>query len=756
MGTPDGDAGSADFCRTLFEALFELSPDPISVNRLADGTMVMVNQAWCQMTGVPKEEAIGQSSPSLGLAVHPEEWEDLISELHEQHMNTPRVVTMRTRDGLERRLLLNASRVTVNHEDLVIRIGKDVTYHHGIEAELRESAAAFQSVFEMSPVALCLQREGRFVHLNPAAVHLFGAQEAAQVIGQPVLDRTPAREQSGLRARVQEAMAGVQETRFVETQILTLDGTEMDVEVLDRLVTFQGLPTILVSIHDIRERKQADKALLDTMTLLDRTGELAKVGGCRLDVETMQQYLTPETFRIFDLEPGDTPSLEDGLAYYALEDRLVLQAALKACIDTGAAYDLDLPATTAKGRSIWVRTQGFPMIKEGRTIEVIRVIQDITDRFLAEKEALKLEAKLHQAQKMESLGLLAGGVAHDINNVLAAILAVATIHRRRAADGTPLYQDMETITQACLRGGTLVKSLLGFARKDLHEERLLNLNDLIRQGLNLLEPLTPERVTIQADLSDSLREMMGDPAALNRALMNLCMNAFEAMPDGGTLTLRTRNEGPDALLVEVEDSGLGMAPEVLQQAMAPFYTTKQSSTDTGLGLPIVYGTIRAHRGTVDLQSEPGRGTIVRLGFPAYDSIPSEKPGVQTSGGDEASAKKSILFVDDDPLLLQAMPRAIEHLGHSVRAVTNGKQVLALIDQGFRPDLVILDVNMPGIDGLETLLQLRERAPMLPVLLSTGNPSQAVQDLVKQLSGVSLIAKPYTLEDLKRQIRMAVL
>lgn len=999
-----------------FLALFELSPDPISVNRLSDGSLVMVNRAWCQLMGVSKEEALGRTTLALGLLVRPEEREDVVSELHQQAMSTPRVVTVRTREGSERRLLVNASRVTVDHEDLIIGIGKDVTHRHRVEVELRESTAAFQSVFEMSPVPLFLQREGRFVHLNAAALRLFGAQEAAQLIGQFVFDRTPAGERDGLLTRIQGAMAGVETARFVETRILTLDGTEVDAEVLDRLVSYQGLPTILVSVHDIRERKKAEKALLDAMNLQDRTGELAKVGGCRLDVETGQQYWTPQTFRILDLGPGDTPLLDQGLDYYDPQDRPAIHAAIRDAIETGASSDLEVGATTAKGRAIRVRVQVTPTILEGQTIEVLGAIQDVTGRFEAdqalraserkfsaafmaspdgmslsrlsdgrflevndafqgifgyareevigrtplpgdlglwvrsedrdllqeallrdgmvrgfqapfrhkdgtvkagilsgslidvdgercqlfiirdiserkraeealrqqeafirsvldnlpvgiavsspdpaeaptymndlfpkyyrtsrevlegittdpdlfwekvyedpdtresmrnrviedvgsgdpsrmhwervpitrkgeettfidarnipvpstqtmistvwdvteqvrrEEETLRLEARLNRARKMESLGLLAGGVAHDINNVLAAILAVATIHRRSAADGTPLHRDMETITKACLRGGSLVKSLLGFARKDLREERWLNLNDLIREVMNLLKHTTLENITLRTDLNDRLREVKGDPGSLNQALMNLCVNAFEAMPAGGTLTVRTRNEGPHGILVEVEDTGIGMTEEVLSQAMVPFYTTKQSSKGNGLGLSIVYGTVQSHRGTLDLQSEPGRGTLVRLRFPASDSIPAEKPGVQTPGGDDASAKKSILFVDDDPLLLQAMPRAIEHLGHSVRAVANGEQALTLIDQGFRPDLVILDVNMPGIDGLETLLQFRERAPTLRVLLSTGNPSQAVLDVVAQFSGVSLIAKPYTLEDLKRQIRMAV-
>jgi signal transduction histidine kinase len=229
------------------------------------------------------------------------------------------------------------------------------------------------------------------------------------------------------------------------------------------------------------------------------------------------------------------------------------------------------------------------------------------------------------AQRMESLGLLAGGVAHDINNVLGAILALATLHRRKAEAGTPLRRDLETITEACLRGGSLVTALLGFARQDLREERPVDLNGLVREELRQLERTTDPHIQIQQDLGAGLGPVQGDAAALAHAFRNLCVNALEAMPGGGTLTVRTRLADSAALLLEVEDTGSGMAPEVLRQAMLPFYTTKPAGAGSGLGLAIVYGTIKAHRGTLDLASEPGKGSLARLRFPAPLPEPGEPP-----------------------------------------------------------------------------------------------------------------------------------
>jgi signal transduction histidine kinase len=465
---------------------------------------------------------------------------------------------------------------------------------------------------------------------------------------------------------------------------------------------------------------------------------------------------TEELYRIHDLEPGDgRPEFNDlfnrSLQCFLPEDRPAVMAAFRRCTEQGETYDLEFPFTTTRGRQLWVRTVGEATLAAGRVVKVSGNLIDITEQVRKEEAAHRIEAQLHQIQKMESLGLLAGGVAHDINNVLGSILAVATIHRRKSEEGSALRQGMETITKACLRGGTLVDSLRGFARKDLGEEGLLDLNSLIHEEVILLQRTNPPAIHIVEELGDNLAMMKGDPAALSHAILSLCANAIQAMPEGGTLSIRTRNDGAHAVLLEVQDSGVGMSQEVLHQAMAPFYTTRNSTTGSGLGLSIVYGTVRSHRGTIDLQSEPGRGTLVRLRFP----VPGPKVDAATrSTATGATGGKHILLVDDDSLVLQAMPGLLECLGHATTTAASGEEALVLIDQGFRPDLVILDVHMPGIGGLETLVELRKRDSTLPVLLTTGYSAEPLWEVVRQHPGVQLIAKPYTAEELQVQLRAA--
>ena len=400
----------------------------------------------------------------------------------------------------------------------------------------------------------------------------------------------------------------------------------------------------------------------------------------------------------------------------------------------------------------WVGSFSFGPIRdpEGHIVGAVVTARDISERKRAEAEHEKLQAQLQQAQKLESLGILAGGVAHDMNNVLGAILAMATVHQQKAAEESALHRDMGTIIQACQRGGSLAKGLLGFARKNLSEECEVDLNTVVREGVSLLAQTTFQHVRLVTDLEPSPCCVKGDPASLSHALMNLCVNAVDAMPEAGTLLLRTRREGVKAVL-EVADTGLGMPREVLEKALDPFFTTKPQGKGTGLGLPIVYGTVKAHHGRIDIQSEPGQGTTVRIELPACEgsTLPAHPaPETPPKPGQPAL---NLLLVDDDELIQMAIQGLLEILGHTVTTVSSGEEALARLEAGLRPDLIILDMNMPGLGGAGTLPEIRRLLPEVPVLLATGRSNQGAEDLVASQPGVTLLAKPFTLEELRRQL-----
>ncbi|WP_306600871.1 PocR ligand-binding domain-containing protein [Geothrix sp. 21YS21S-2] len=384
--------------------------------------------------------------------------------------------------------------------------------------------------------------------------------------------------------------------------------------------------------------------------------------------------------------------------------------------------------------------------------ELFAFIRDIGPRRRAEAETLRLQNQLLQSQKMDSLGSMAGGIAHDMNNVLGAILGLASANLGAQPPGSPARLAFETIIKAAQRGGKMVRGLLDFARARPAEERELDLNELLHEEVALLERSTLSRVDLRLDLDPALRGIRGDPGALVHLLMNLCVNAVDAMGDAGTLTLRTRNADNDWVEVVVEDTGCGMSPEVLARATDPFFTTKDVGKGTGLGLAMVFRTVKAHRGQLDIQSEPGAGTQVRIRLPASAAAPGRpEPAAPRPAGD--AAPMNVLVVDDDELIRCTMQVLLELLGTCPSTASTGEEALEALTLGPLPDVVILDMNMPGLGGSGTLPRLRERWPV-PVLLATGHVDRAVLDLVDRFPAVVLLPKPYSLDDVKRGLEAA--
>ena len=374
---------------------------------------------------------------------------------------------------------------------------------------------------------------------------------------------------------------------------------------------------------------------------------------------------------------------------------------------------------------------------------------------------LKLQAQIRQGQKMECLGVLAGGVAHDMNNVLGAILGLASVYSETHSEDTTVGRAFNTIFKAATRGSVLVKSLLAFSRQTLPDEQELNLNAVIQDEARILERTTLSRVKLVLDLAPDLRTVYGDISALTHALMNLCVNAVDAMPEHGTLTLRTRNVDDNWVEVAVIDTGTGMPQDVMERALDPFFTTKEVGKGTGMGLPMVFTTVKSHRGHLDIQSEVDRGTCVRLRFPVCSAMMAlVNPQVNTfrerrKGGPRPSyapgSTLTVLVVDDDEFIRASIQTLLDHLGHTALLARSGEEALVKFQASFEPDVVVLDVNMPGLGGLKILPILRSLRPHLPVILATGQVDPVVSTLAETYPHVALLPKPFTISDLKRQL-----
>lgn len=435
--------------------------------------------------------------------------------------------------------------------------------------------------------------------------------------------------------------------------------------------------------------------------------------------------------------------------------------------DTPPEHYREMWQTLSRGQ-VWVgefenlRKGGEPFLEratiapvrdeQGTLTSYIAIKEDITRLRQEEATRRTLETQLHQSQKLESLGSLAGGVAHDMNNVLGAILGLASTLREGAPPSSAAARNLDTIVNACIRGRGVVKSLLYFAHKDLQDERPIDLNGLIQEMSQLLSYTLLKQVKLQMDLDPGLAQVRGDGGALSHALMNLCVNAMDAMPGGGTLHLTTAWSKDGGVELRVRDTGEGMAPEVLAKAMEPFFTTKAQGKGTGLGLAMVYGTMKAHDGTLELLSQPGQGTEAILRFPASRL---ELGGIITQPVPDPErppqAALRILLVDDDELIRDSLGPLLELLGHTVAMANEGRKALDLLEAGLGVDLVILDMNMPGMGGREALPLIRALRPGLPVLMASGYSELEIAPLLKGCPGVSSLRKPFSLKEIKQKL-----
>jgi PAS domain S-box-containing protein len=380
-------------------------------------------------------------------------------------------------------------------------------------------------------------------------------------------------------------------------------------------------------------------------------------------------------------------------------------------------------------------------------------------------EQRRLEEQLRQAQKLESIGRLAGGVAHDFNNILTVIMSCAAEMEQDLASGAPIQgESLRDVITSSERARDLTRQLLAFARKQVIEPVPLDLNRVVQGSEKLLRRILGEDVTFRSTLSDGLWTARGDVGQMEQLILNLAVNARDAMPKGGALTIETRNVAVagdvavppgDYVQLLLSDSGAGMTPEVKSHLFEPFFTTKPQGQGTGLGLATVYGIVTQSEGYIRVQSEPGQGTTFQILFPRTlerPAPPRTLPGEPAPGG-----KETVLLVEDEPLVRHAAVRALEAAGYTVLVVSDGEEALALDParlQGAR--LLITDVVMPGMDGATLAGQLRGRHPALSVLFISGYTRDALARHGVLDSGVSFLPKPFTGAELLARVREVLL
>jgi PAS domain S-box-containing protein len=564
-------------------------------------------------------------------------------------------------------------------------------------------------------------------------------------------------------------------------------------------------PTTLVSVvrTAIRGRQRQYEARARLLELSEREQQLqtalvaGSLGSWTLNVTGMVLRASDSCKAQFGRSATDELGYEDIIALVHPDDRRRVKMAVEHCIRTGEDYAVEYRCVWEDGSVHWIDARGRAMRDLGGEVDqLIGVTSDITARKTSELERERLlgelareraslsdltgtlekrvrertealmaevaareraQEQLLQAQKMETIGQLTGGVAHDFNNLLAAVMGNLELLRKRIPDDPRLHRLIDGALQGARRGASLTQRMLAFARQQDLKTISADLGSLLAGMRDLLDRTLGPEVILSFDIPRDLPPARVDPNQLELAILNLAINARDAMPDGGaidfSLGLETGvergNIAPgDYLTLRIADGGEGMDEATLKRAIEPFFSTKPVGKGTGLGLSMVHGLVDQLGGLLELTSAPGKGTTVTLWLPvALEAEPEASTGERVAESADNSVSATILVVDDDPLIAMSTADMLEDLGHTVIEANSGKQALEILEDGQAVDLMVTDLAMPGMNGVELTALARRARPGLPVLLATG---YAELPSVKG-SGLPRLTKPYEQADLKAQI-----
>lgn len=627
-----------------------------------------------------------------------------------------------------------------------------------------------------------------------------------------------------------------------------------------------------------QQHRRTTEALQASEDLLRTTGRIAKVGGWSLEIATGEVHWTGETRRIHQVDADYVPDLDTAVDFYAPKCRPAIREAVRRAIEDCLPWDLELQLVTAKGRLIWVRAQGEPVVEDGRVRRLLGAFQEITERKgieerLAQQAALldmapdaivlrdldhrilfwsrgaerlygwtraeatgrdfrdlpgldraqldvvekavraagswqgelqrripggtplildchwtflrdpegwpasilsidtditerkHLEIQFLRAQRMESIGTLAGGIAHDLNNILSPILMAGDLLRQHVQSDTG-HRLLDNLGRSARRGADLVKQVLSFARGVEGQRVPVQIRHIAREVEEIVGNTFPKNIVFESDMPRDLPLVVGDPTQINQILVNLCVNARDAMPNGGRLVVSAQcveldaqyvamNQGtaPGAyVMLSVSDDGIGMSSRVLEHIFEPFFTTKEAGKGTGLGLSTVQAILRSHGGFVNVHSEPGKGTTFKVYFPAAPAHSSEGASVDTSEEVPRGNGELILLVDDEATILNVTRQTLQSFGYEVLLAEDGATAIGIYAQRANDiALVFTDMMMPIMDGPALIAAVRRINPSALVIASSGLTSHGGAQRAANIPVDQFLHKPYTAQAMLRLV-----
>ncbi|MBL8798055.1 MAG: response regulator [Planctomycetia bacterium] len=628
-----------------------------------------------------------------------------------------------------------------------------------MEGELRASEERYRGLFHAiaDPLFVYDRESLRYLAVNDAAVAKYGYSRD-EFLGMTLKDIRPSEDVPALLEML--AKSGTQREDRGVWRHRTKYGEILEMEITAFALEFAGRPACIVQARDVTERRRIEEAL----RMRDRAIQAVSQGILIADPNQPGQpvvYASAGFERITGYRTAEVLGKNCRFLQGPETDRDVVRR-IREAIAAGRGCSVELLNYRKDGTPFWNGLSINPVHDErGKLAYFVGVVNDVTER-------RRLEDQLRQAQKMEAVGRLAGGVAHDFNNLLTIISGYSEVLLGLPNLGDRMRESVKAISEAGARAAALTRQLLGFSRQTMLQPQVLDVNAVVAETSKLLRRLIGEDILFATVLDPRLSRVKVDPTQLDQVLMNLAVNARDAMPKGGKLTIETSNvllsddyvrTHPDCkagqhVMLAMTDTGCGMAPEVLARVFEPFFTTKEVGKGTGLGLAMVFGIVQQSGGCIHVYSEPGRGTTFKVYFPAVDE-PIKKSG-DSKQGLAARGAETILMVEDEEAVRGMALLSLQMHGYTVLTAENGKAALKVAEAHRGPlDLILSDVVMPGLSGPELVQALRPRFPHVKVLFMSGYTDDAVVRHGLLQAEVSFIQKPFTPLSLARKIRQVL-
>jgi two-component system cell cycle sensor histidine kinase/response regulator CckA len=721
--------------------------------RLSDGMFIDINSKAAQDLRLPVEEIVGKVS-SASLYRNPDQRKELLSKLKQDGEIHGFEAGLTLNDGSE--AVFSISVKAYPDKDYMEGSVIDITDRKRAEEALRESEYRYRTLFERAGDGIIVvdvegDQAGNIVSANQVAAEMHG-YDMEEFLSLKMSELDTEEEE----ARMADLFRRVRQGETVKTEHYhrKKDGTVLPIELSAGLIEIAGHKYSLSINRDITERRKAEAKRLLLATALEQATESVEI----TDSDGMIVYVNPAFEKTTGYSRSEAVGKKPSILGSGRHDATFYRD-MWDTISRGQPWTGNIISKSKDGKQFEEEVTISPVKDDsGKVVNYVAVRRDVTNELLLQKQ-------LVEAQKMEAVGTLAGGIAHDFNNLLQVINGYTEMALFDIKEGDIGYSEFQEIKGAARSAAELTQSLLTFSRRVESKLRPLDLNRELQSVAKMLSRTLPKMIEIDIHLSEPLDMVNADPSQLQQVVMNLAVNARDAMPDGGKLVIETRNVFLDEeycrshletkpgkyILLSVSDSGTGMDTRTRGHIFDPFFTTKKTGKGTGLGLSIVFGIVKSHGGTIGCYSEPGEGTTLKIYLPSFTADQEEKDVKET--GRLPRGSETILLVDDEKSVRNLGETILKRFGYSVLTAKNGKEgVEVFLREREYVDLVILDLIMPEMGGRECLQEIMKLAPGARVIIASGYAANGQIDRAIGEGARASIQKPYETGKLLETVR----